>query len=440
MAVSLREIMNLPEERPITTVLVVDRGDGALRVLRGLREAGVASVLLSGAGTSAPERAVADRVVPAPGLPLDARRPADRERLVQAIVDAADEWRAEAVHFGYAVAGQHAGVVAAVERAGLVVLGPTRGALEAIEARAAELAAAAGLRYEPDRTGSTVSVVVAVDEWGSGIALGDRDSIRRGDGRVLGDTSPSRLAARRRERLGREAVRLAVAAGLKGVATVELAVEGGEAVALRGIHGGIHPGDLVVEEVAGVELVAEQLRLAGGLPISLHADRRRNGAAIQCRILAIDPTDGHTADRGVVRGLRLPNGAGVRVEPKVGVGAALEPGDPVIARVACHGRDRQTATRRLDAALAETAVLGVRTNVPLLRALLSDEALQDDPSTCPDAAVSRAARRIAEPDREAEAAVAALLAVHAVRARPAGAATRAARWVAQGRVLDMGGV
>lgn len=436
MAVSIREIMNLPEDRPVKTVLVVDQGDGAVRVLRALREAGVDAVLLCARGPAAPERALAHRVVSSPGLPRALRRPGDVELAVAEILRAADLWGCDAVHFGYAATGQDPRVIGEIERGGLVVLGPSRGALERLGAGAA-LAATCGLRHEPSRTARVVGVVVAVDDWDSGVALGDRDPIMRADGRVIADCAPSQVGDR--DRVWREAVRVALAAGLRGVATVELGVDAsGAPESLRAVVGGLYPGDLVVEETTGLDLVAEQLRLASGQPVALHPEARGHGAAIQCRILAIDPLDGDTAERGVVRGLTLPQGAGVRVEPKVAVGSVIDPSDPVIARLACHGRDREAALRRLDTALGATSVVGVRTNVPLLRELLAFDRVHDDSFACPDEAVHRASRRLSEPDHDAEIAIAALLAVHWVRSA-APATPSPSRWHSHGRVLDMGG-
>ncbi|GMV39348.1 MAG: hypothetical protein AMXMBFR64_10640 [Myxococcales bacterium] len=422
MAVSVREIMNLPEHRPVRATLVVDQGDGAVRVLRALREAGVDAVLLSGRGHAAPERALAHRIVALPGFPWSAHRQGDPARLVDAIVDAADACGVDSIHFGYSPAGHDPRVVGALERHGLVVLGPSRATLERELERSAEPAAA-----------PVVGVVVAVDAWGSAVALGDRDAIARADGRVVADCSPSSLGDR--DKVWREAVRVALAVGLRGVGTVDVAVDdAGAPLGVRAVHGGLHPGDLVVEETTGIDLVAEQLRLASGHPVALPTDARGHGAAVQCRILAIDPLDGETADRGVIRGLTLPCGAGVRVEPKVAVGSAVDPADPVIARIACRGRDRDAALRRLDTALATTSVVGVRTNVPLLRAVIGDGELDAGGL---DDALRRAGQRLAQPDHETEVAIAALIAAHWVKA-PSKPVT--SRWHAHGRVLDMGGV
>jgi acetyl-CoA/propionyl-CoA carboxylase biotin carboxyl carrier protein len=131
-----------------------------------------------------------------------------------------------------------------------------------------------------------------------------------------------------------------------------------------------HP---VTEMITDLDLVEWQLRVAAGEPLPFAQDGVRfSGHAVEARVYAEDPARGFLPTGGRVLALREPSGTGVRVD------SALSPGlvvgsdyDPMLAKIAAWGPDRASALRRLEAALAETVVLGVTTNVAFLRALLA---------------------------------------------------------------------
>ncbi|MFY9917845.1 MAG: biotin/lipoyl-containing protein, partial [Mycobacterium sp.] len=132
-----------------------------------------------------------------------------------------------------------------------------------------------------------------------------------------------------------------------------------------------HP---VTEMVTGIDLVEQQVRIAGGekLPIA-QDDITMTGHAIEARIYAEDPARGFLPTGGKVLGLTEPNGPGVRVDSGLADGTVVGSDyDPMLAKVIAHAADRSAALRALDRALADTAVLGVTTNVEFLRFLLAD--------------------------------------------------------------------
>jgi acetyl-CoA/propionyl-CoA carboxylase biotin carboxyl carrier protein len=132
-----------------------------------------------------------------------------------------------------------------------------------------------------------------------------------------------------------------------------------------------HP---VTEMVTGLDLVELQLRVAAGerLPLA-QDDVRLDGHAVEVRVYAEDPAAGFLPTGGRILGLHEPSGEGIRVDSGIVEGGIVGSDyDPMLAKVIAHGADRAEALRRLDAALRDTVLLGIGTNVGFLRALLAD--------------------------------------------------------------------
>ncbi len=137
-----------------------------------------------------------------------------------------------------------------------------------------------------------------------------------------------------------------------------------------------HP---VTEMVTGIDLVEQQLRIAAGERLSIAQDEvRLDGHAIEARIYAEDPAAGFLPTGGEIHVLRWPTGEGIRVDAGVYDGGEIGSSyDPMIAKVIAHGTTRDEAIDRLDAALADTRILGVTTNRGFLRALLAEPAVRE---------------------------------------------------------------
>jgi acetyl/propionyl-CoA carboxylase alpha subunit len=428
----------LPEIRPLGKVLVTDRGAGATRVLRALRDGGVASVALHDSGPRGADVRLADEVV------ISATT-GDVADAAARVVLAAESSGACAVHPGYSPLGRDPRFVSAIERAGLVFVGPSSGALQRLHDphQLREAADSAGITVlpakAPDGPIRHITVTVLADGRGRVVHLHDRDCIVRGDGRVLIDTAPSRAPQRARDRATSGALLLAARLGLRGPSTIELIVNGRSSrLWLRGLHVGLHPVDLLAEAVTGVDLVAEQLRLAEGHPMRLsQSDVNVRGVALQCRVLAVDLARGLAADEGVVRSLELPQGPSVRAEARVLAGAAVDPENPTVAHVLACGSDLPSAVRRLSTALAETHVGGVRTNLPLLREVLLERRFHEG-ELCTRGADELVERLARAADTDTELAVAALLAAARTR-RPLPCAAPTSGWASRARAIDMAG-
>ena len=219
-----------------------------------------------------------------------------------------------------------------------------------------------------------VEVQLLLDRHGGGVHFGERDcSLQRRHQKVVEESPAPGLSAGLRERLGEAALRLARTAGYVGAGTAEfLLADDGTFVFLE-LNARLQVEHPVTEAVTGLDLVAAQLRIAAGEPLGLaQADVRIDGHAIEARLYAEDPWGGFLPAIGRIAGVAWPTGPGVRLD--AGVGPGDEVGtryDPLLAKVVAHGPDRAAALARLDAALGETATLGVTTNRGFLRWLLA---------------------------------------------------------------------
>ena len=429
-------------------LLVANRGEIAVRVIRACRELGIASVAVySEADEGAMHRRLADEAY------LIGPAPATESYLnVGRLAEAIERSGAEAVHPGYGFLSESAAFARAVEAAGAVWVGPTPEAMEAVglKVRAKELARRAGvptvpgydgkeqseerLLEEADGVGYPVLVKASAGGGGRGMrAVADRGelveavrSARReaeaafGDGsvfleklvedprhvevQVIGDDqgnvlhlferecsiqrrhqkvveeapSPA-LAPDLRETICDAAVRFAREAGYRNAGTVEFLLDKGEAgedFYFLEMNARLQVEHPVTELVTGLDLVVLQLAVAAGEPLPLGQDAvTLRGSAIETRLYAED-------GRGLPSGGRLeifsvPEGTGVRND------SGFEVGDPVpieydamLAKLIVHAPDRPSAVGRLRRALSDYEVLGVPTNLPLLRRIADHPAFE----------------------------------------------------------------
>ena len=202
------------------------------------------------------------------------------------------------------------------------------------------------------------------------IAVGDRECSAQRRHQKIVEESPAPLSGEQRERMAAAAIAIAREAGYRNAGTVEFVVDEEGLFYFLEVNARLQVEHPVTELVFGVDLVEQQLRIAQGMPIS--ARTRPTGHAVEARIYAEDPTAGFLPSTGNLVHVRWPEGEAVRVD------AGYEEGDtvtrhydPLLAKLIVRGDDRRAALAALGDALAETEVLGVRTNIAFLRALIA---------------------------------------------------------------------
>jgi acetyl-CoA carboxylase biotin carboxylase subunit len=221
-----------------------------------------------------------------------------------------------------------------------------------------------------------IEVQVAVDRYGNGVHLGERDcSIQRRHQKILEEAPSPALSDDARLELCERAIRAVVAAGYENVGTLEFLVDRDGNPYFIEINCRIQVEHPVTEMLTGVDLVATQLRIAGGEPLGFsQSDVVLRGHAIELRINAEDAEHEFRPASGVVERYLAPGGPGVRMDSHLYPGYEVPPFyDSLLGKLIVWGRDRDAAVARARAALDELLVEGIVTNVPIHRALLSSE-------------------------------------------------------------------
>jgi acetyl-CoA/propionyl-CoA carboxylase biotin carboxyl carrier protein len=221
-----------------------------------------------------------------------------------------------------------------------------------------------------------VEVQVLADAHGNVIHLGERDcTIQRRHQKLVEETPSPAVDAALRERIGRIGVDAARACGYRSAGTIEgLLTEDGEYFFME-MNTRIQVEHTVTEEVTGVDLVREQVRIALGEPLSVSQEEvELRGHAIECRINAEDVAAGFLPAPAPVTAYREPSGPGVRVDSGVDAGHEVSGAyDPMIAKLIVHGVDRDHARRRMLRALDEFVIEGPKTLIGFHKALLTHE-------------------------------------------------------------------
>jgi acetyl-CoA carboxylase, biotin carboxylase subunit len=428
-------------------VLIANRGEIALRILRTCRDLGLSPlVVYSEADRDSLPVRLADAAFPI-GPPPAAASYLD----IDAIVRAARAGRADAVHPGYGFLAENPAFAEAVAAAGLIFIGPPPEAMrlmgDKVEAR--RLMAARGVPVIPGLTERVVDIAtlrafalqtgypillkaaaggggkgmrivrrdqelegslraarsearaafgddgvyaeaylegvrhiemqILADRHGGAIHLGEREcSVQRRHQKLIEEAPSSALPAEARDRMGAFALEAARACDYTGAGTVEFLVDGTGRAYFMEVNARLQVEHPVTELVTGLDLVAAQIAIARGEPLTMRQDQVRvRGWALECRILAEDPADSFFPSPGRVTAVRLPAGPGVRVD------SALRPGDEVslhydalLAKFCTWGRDRAEAVARMRRAIDESSIVGVRTTLPFHREVLADPDFQ----------------------------------------------------------------
>ena len=211
-----------------------------------------------------------------------------------------------------------------------------------------------------------VEVQVLADRHGNVVHLGERDcSIQRRHQKLLEEAPSPALDLELRQRMGDAAVAAARSINYEGAGTVEFLLDREGGFYFMEMNTRIQVEHPVTEMVTGIDLIAEQLRIAGGEPISVRQDDiQLRGHAIECRINAEDARHNFRPAPGRITGWLPPGGPGVRVDSHVYTGYDIPPFyDSLIGKVIVWGTDREHALTRMKRALNECAVTGIPTTV-----------------------------------------------------------------------------
>jgi acetyl-CoA carboxylase biotin carboxylase subunit len=418
-------------------VLIANRGEIALRVIRTCREMGARSVAVhSTADADALHVRFADEKVCIG--PAQARA---SYLNVAALISAAEVTGADAVHPGYGFLSENAEFAEVVEKCGLTWIGPQakvmrtmgdkvsaraamsaagvpilpgtgaieteREALEAVERiglpviiKAAGGGGGRGMKIVEDRTrlfsqlqaaraearagfsNPTVYMeryigrprhieVQVLGDGRSAVALGEREcSIQRRHQKLVEEAPSVALDDARREELLRLARTATQSLGYRTVGTLEFLLDEDRRFYFMEMNTRIQVEHTVTEEVFGVDLVREQMRLAAGESLRIGPDLRPRGHSIEVRINAEDPVT-FAPSPGVITGLHLPGGPGVRVDTHIYTAYRVPPNyDSLLAKLIVRAENRPAAVARLRRALSEFVVEGTRTNIPFFQRLI----------------------------------------------------------------------
>lgn len=417
-------------------VLVANRGEIAVRILRACRELGISTVAVySEADRIALHVRYADEAYllgPAPS----------RESYLRGdkIIDIARKCGADAIHPGYGFLAERESFAAACADAGIVFIGPRPSAIAAMgdKMKARETVMAAGVPVVPGTEGAGsltddeliraaprigfpllikasaggggkgmrevqsaedlpsllhaarreaeaafgdgnvylekllegarhIEIQIMADAHGNVIHLGERDcSLQRRHQKLIEESPSPFVDEDLRRQMGEVAVKAAKSVDYLNAGTIEFLVDRDKNFFFLEMNTRLQVEHPVTEVVTGIDIVAEQLRIARGRQLSYtQEDVNQNGHGIECRINAEDPYNDFIPSTGRITHALMPTGPGVRVDSGVYPGFEITPFyDPLIAKLIVWGETRGQAILRMRRALEEYRIVGVRTNIP----------------------------------------------------------------------------
>ncbi|PCJ97019.1 MAG: acetyl-CoA carboxylase biotin carboxylase subunit [Zetaproteobacteria bacterium] len=415
-------------------VLIANRGEIALRIIRACREMEIGSVVVhSTADASSMAVRLADESV-CIGPPASK----DSYLNIPAILTAASLTGVDAIHPGYGFLSENAQFARMVEEHGFTFIGPSADHIEQMgdKVRAKQTVDALGLPVVPGSDGSVesaedglqtsidmgfpiiikaasggggkgmqvvnaaedfveayhtarieakanfgddtvyiekyltnprhIEIQVFGDSHGNAIHLGERDcSIQRRHQKLLEEGPSPILTHEQREEIGKLSADMVRNLGYLGAGTIEFLFENGKFYFME-MNTRIQVEHPVTEMITGIDLIAEQIRVAAGDPLSINKNGFRfRGHAIEIRINAEDP-DTFVPSPGTITRFHAPGGLGVRFDSAIYGGYTIPPYyDSMIGKLIVHGRNREECIRRLSRAIRETVVEGVKTTLPL---------------------------------------------------------------------------
>ncbi len=424
-------------------ILVANRGEIALRVIRACKEMGVGvAAVYSRADRDAPYLNLADRAI-CIGKESSADSYLNRSRIIAA-AEVAD---VQAIHPGYGFLSENPEFAEVCRSSGFEFIGPPHEAIRrmGLKTEAKKIAAAAKVACVPGSEGAIssneeaaqfaraigfpvlikaaaggggkgmrvvrepsslvqslarakaeadaafknpsvylekfidqprhVEVQILADSHGNIVHCWDRDcSLQRRHQKLVEEAPAASLPLKIRSRLGDAAVRLAKAAGYVNAGTCEFLVDAQNNFYFIEVNARIQVEHPVSEEVTGLDLIKEQIKIAAGLPLSFKQDDVQvRGHAIECRINSEDPDKDFRPSPGRITKLKVPGGRGVRWDSHIETGYVVPPYyDSLLGKLIVHAPTRPEALAVLRRALDELVIEGVQTTIPLHKRIARD--------------------------------------------------------------------
>ena len=219
-----------------------------------------------------------------------------------------------------------------------------------------------------------IEIQVLGDNYGNVIHLGEREcSIQRRHQKLIEESPSPAVSYELRQEMGRIAVDACKRIGYSNAGTIEFLLDEDGSFYFMEMNTRIQVEHPVTEEVTGIDLVKEQIRVAAGEPMSIPQGdfSRLRGHAIECRVNAEDPYRNFQPSPGLITAYHPPGGPGVRVDTHIYAGYSVPPHyDSLLAKVIVHGRDRTEALARMGQALDSFILEGVTTTIPFLSRLI----------------------------------------------------------------------
>ncbi len=429
-------------------ILVANRGEIAIRLMRACRELGIKTVAVySAADKDAPHVRFADEAVE-----IGDSAPRESYLNIPNVLQAAKATGAEAIHPGYGFLSENAAFAEAVAAAGLIFIGPPASAIRAMgdKAQSKITMKAAGVPTIPgaenlagetefleaaERIGYPVLVKAAAGGGGKGMrvvrsarempealeaarresqnAFGDdrllvekyienahhieiqvfgdqhgnlvhlferECSVQRRHQKIIEESPSPLLTPAIRARMGEAAVQAARAVGYFNAGTVEFIFDPAlSSFFFLEMNTRLQVEHPVTEAVTGLDLAAWQIRVAAGEPFPFkQADLTQRGHAIECRLYAEDAAGGFLPSTGRILRFIEPRGPGIRVDSGIVTGSEVTRFyDPLLAKIIVYAESREAAIRRMRAALKETVLHGVTSNLDFLQAILAHPAFAE---------------------------------------------------------------
>jgi acetyl-CoA carboxylase biotin carboxylase subunit len=417
-------------------VLIANRGEIAVRIIRTCRQLGIKTVLIfSDADKDTLGVKLADEAIQIGGL-----RPSDSYLNIENIIRAVKITKSEAIHPGFGFLAENAEFVKACKKNKIVFIGPnaeliskmgdkayakktmqkagiptipgSKGVVKDLKAGKAQakkigypimIKASAGgggkgmrivesekelksmfnlaKRESKAFFGSDeiyfekfisnprhIEVQILADKHGRVVHLGERDcSIQRRYQKLLEESPSPSITDSLRKKICSSAVKIVKATGYENAGTIEFIVDSDNKFYFMEMNTRIQVEHPVSEAVTGIDIVAEQIRIAAGEKLQFsQKDIRFSGHAIECRINAEDFFNNFIPSPGEITKFILPGGQGVRVDTHVHQGSFISPHyDSMIAKLIVHGKTRDEAINKMKMALEEFTIEGINTTVPL---------------------------------------------------------------------------